>query len=233
MPAVVERIDRLEEVFTSFMEESRRFQAEMRENIKEIRESNARTDAQLLKMQQQAEKDREQAEKDREQAEKDREQAEKNREKDREESRLERISFNKRMAELSDSMGTLVEDMVVPNAERIASEIFPDDPVRDISPLARRRRGGESMELDLLAAGEHNLMVIESKRRLRPEDPDTFLARLKRIPEFFPEYARHRIVPVLASLRIEPSMVANLTSRKIYGLAFGDETMEVVNLGQF
>src|SRR2546423_391455 len=93
------------------MEESRRFQAEMRENIKQIRESNARTDAQLLKMQEQADKDREQAEK--------------NREKDREEARKERISFNKRMAELSDSMGTLVEDMVVPNAERIASEIFP------------------------------------------------------------------------------------------------------------
>jgi hypothetical protein len=226
MPAVVERIDRLEEVFISFMEESRRFQAEMRENIKQIRESNARTDAQLLKMQEQADQDRQQAEKDRQQA-------EKNREQDREEARKERISFNKRMAELSDSMGTLVEDMVVPNAERIASEIFPDDPVLDISPLARRRRGGESMELDLLAAGERNLMVVESKRRLRPEDPDTFLAKLKRIPEFFPEYARHRIIPVLASLRIEPSMVANLTSRKIYGLAFGDETMELVNLGQF
>jgi hypothetical protein len=208
MPALVERIDRLEEVFASFMEESRRFQAEIRDDIKQIRESNARTDAQLLKMQEQAEKDRE-------------------------ELRKERISFNKRMAELSDSMGTLVEDIVVPNAERIASEIFPDDPVLDISPLARRRRGGESMELDLLAAGERNLMVIESKRRLRPEDPDTFLARLKRIPEFFPEYGRHRIIPVLASLRIEPSMVANLTSRKIYGLAFGDETMELVNLGEF
>src|SRR5437764_13860179 len=147
MPAVVERIDRLEEVVTSFMEESRRFQAEMRENIKQIRESNARTDAQLLKMQEQAQKDREEA-------------------------RIERISFNKRMAELSDSMGTLVEDMVVPNVRRIAAQIFPDDPVLDISPYAERQRGGDTMEIDLLAAGRRNVMVVESKRRLRPDDPD-------------------------------------------------------------
>jgi len=150
-----------------------------------------------------------------------------------EQAEKERRDFNRRMVELSDSMGTLVEDMVAPNADRLAAQIFGDDPVIDISQRVRRRRGGESMELDLLAAGSRNVMVVESKRRLRTEDPDSFLLKLQKLVDFFPEYAGYRIVPVMASVTIEPSMVSNLTRRKVYGIAFGDETMELVNLGQF
>ncbi len=150
-----------------------------------------------------------------------------------EQAEKERRDFNRRMVELSDSMGTLVEDMVAPNADRLAAQIFGDDPVIDISQRVRRRRGGESMELDLLAAGSRNVMVVESKRRLRTEDPDSFLLKLQKLVDFFPEDAGYRIVPVMASVTIEPSMVSNLTRRKVYGIAFGDETMELVNLGQF
>lgn len=244
MTAVEERVDRLEESLASFIEESGRFRAEnresirqIRESIRQIRESNARTDEQLLRMQQQADRERQQAEKrwlqDRELTERQWTAIEKQRQKEREEAEKERRDFNRRMAELSDSMGTLVEDMVVPNAERIAAQIFGDDPVVDVSQRVRRKRGGETMELDLLAAGTRNVMVVESKRRLRPGDTARFLLKLTQLAKFFPEYAGHRVVPVLASVTIEPSMVANLTKRKTYGLAFGSETMELVNLGQF
>ncbi len=89
MPTAEERVDRLETVFASFMERTeealadiRASVAEIRASTAEIRASNLRTDAQLLEMQRQAEKDRQQAEKD-------------------------RRDFNKRIAALSDSMGTM------------------------------------------------------------------------------------------------------------------------------
>jgi multidrug efflux pump subunit AcrA (membrane-fusion protein) len=239
MPELEERVDRLERVFASFMQRTeealadiRASTAEIRASTAEIRASNLRTDAILLEMQRQAERDRQQAEKDRQQAEKDRQQAEK----DRQQAEKDRKDFNKRLAELSDSMGTLIEDMVAPNARRIASEIFPSDPalmlaqrVRKVHPADRSRM----LELDLVAAGREHLMVVEAKRRLDPEKIREFVEKVSSIPEYMPEYSGHTIVPVVASVTIDPSVITFLNRQKVYGVAFGDETMQLINLGQF
>ncbi|MHC1768244.1 MAG: hypothetical protein AB9869_28890 [Verrucomicrobiia bacterium] len=225
MPTTEERVDRLEAVFASFMErtdealadirastaEIRASTAEIRASTAEIRASNLRTDAQLLEMQRQADKDRQQAEKDRK-------------------------DFNKRLAELSDSMGTLVEDMVAPNARRIASENFPSDPVirlaqrvRQVHPVDR----GRMIEIDLLAGGQRHVMVVEGKWRLNADKIREFVEKVNSLPEFMPEYTGYVLVPVVASITIEPSVIAFLNRQKVYGVAMGDETMELVNLGQF
>jgi len=232
MPGTVERVDRLEAVFASFMERTEEALADIRASTAEIRASNQRTDALLLKMQQQADKERQQADKDRQQADKDRQRAEK----DRQQAEKDRKDFNKRLAELSDSMGTLVEDMVAPNARRIASEIFAGDPVVRLAQRFRQVHpadAGRMMEIDLLAAGRDHLMIVEAKRRLNPDKIREFVEKVRSIPEFMPEYARHELVPVVASVTIEPSVIAFLNRQKVYGVAMGDETMELVNLGQF
>jgi hypothetical protein len=216
MPTTEERVDRLETVFASFMERTeealadiRASTADIRASTAEIRASSLRTDALVREMQRQADKDRQQAEKDRK-------------------------DFNKRLAELSDSMGTLVEDMVAPNARRIALEIFPSDPVIRLAQRVRqvhRTDPGRMLEIDLLAAGQSHLMVVE--RRLNPDKIREFVEKVNSIPEFMPEYAQHVLVPVVASVTIEPSVITFLNRQKVYGVAMGDETMELVNLGQF
>jgi uncharacterized FlaG/YvyC family protein len=234
--------------------------AEIRANTAEIRASNRRTDALLLEMQRQADKDRQQADKDRQRADKDRQQADKDRQqadrdrqqadkdrqqadkdrqqadRDRQQAERDRKDFNKRLAELSDSMGTLVEDMVAPNARRIAREIFPSDPVLLLAQRLRQVHPadpGRMIEIDLLAAGRQHLMVVEAKRRLNPEKIREFAESVATIPEFLVEYAGHKLVPVVASVTIEPSVITFLNRQKVYGVAMGDETMELVNLGQF
>src|SRR5438552_9152413 len=93
------------------------------------------------------------------------------------------LSLHDALPILSDSMGTLVEDMVVPNAERIAAEIFGENGRADVcTPVSRSRRVATTA-WNKLAAGRKNLMVVESKRHLRPEDPEEFLQKLKRVPE--------------------------------------------------
>jgi hypothetical protein len=156
---------------------------------------------------------------------------------DHERAEKERRDFNKRMAELSDSMGTLIEDMVAPNARRIASEIFPDDPAITVAQRVRKTHPTDCSrmaEIDLLAAGRDYLMIFEAKRRLDSQKIREFVEKLESIPEFFPEYASLKIVPVVASVTIEPSVLTFLNRQKVvYGVAMGDETMELVNLGQF
>lgn len=239
MPSMVERVDRLEAVFASFMERTEEALADIRASTAEIRASNLRTDALLLEMQRQADKDRQQADKGRQRAEQDRQQADKDRQqadKDRQRAEQDRKDFNKRLAELSDSMGTLIEDMVAPNARRIAAEIFPADPVvrvtqrfRQVHPADR----GRMLELDLLAAGLEHLMVVEAKRRLDPEKIREFVEKLSTLTEFLPEYAGHKLIPVVASVTIDPSVITFLNRQRVYGVAMGDETMQLVNRGQF
>jgi hypothetical protein len=56
---------------------------------------------------------------------------------------------------------------------------------------------------------------------------------LARLPEFFPELASKKLSAAVASVYLEPSLIAHLNREKLYGVALGDEVMEIVNLGQF
>jgi hypothetical protein len=68
---------------------------------------------------------------------------------------------------------------------------------------------------------------------LDPEKIREFVEKVGTISEFTSGYARHKLVPVVASVTIEPSVIAFLNRQKVYGVAMGDETMELVNRGQF
>lgn len=206
-----ERISDLETALARFMEQSSVILAAIHEDIAEIRASNARTDRRLLEIQQQAEKDRQQAEKDRK-------------------------DFNKRLAGLSDSMGTLIEDMVAPCGFQLARSIFGTEEAETCAIRIRRKhpiRRGESMELDLVAVGPTKLLAIEVKRRPNAEKIAEYREKLARVPEFFPEWANKTVIAAVASVYWEASAIAFLNRQKVYGIALGDEVMEVVNLGQF
>jgi hypothetical protein len=223
--AIEERVINLEETLARFIEQTNSIVAAIHEDVAEIRASNARTDRQLLQMQQQAERDRQQAERDRQQAERDRQQAEK-----------DRKDFNKRLAEISDSMGTLIEDMVAPCGFKLAQAIFADQEAQTCGIRLKARHPanpGEIMELDLLAVGPTKVLVVEVKRRMDAAKAEDHRQKLGRLGEFFPALAGKTVCAAVASVYLEPSVVAFLNRQKFYGIAMGDEVMEVVNLGQF
>ena len=222
MAVLTERVDRLELALASFVEHTERMVAAIHEDVAEIRASNARTDRKLLEMQQQAEKDRQQAEKSRQQ--------------DREQTEKDRIDFNKRLAEIADAHGRLIEDMVWPNGSRIATELFEGDVIVTSAIRVKRKHpadAGQMMEIDLFVAGSRHLFVCEAKSKVTPEKVADYLERVARIPEFFPEFAVLKILPALASVHIDESMVKHLNRCRVYAVAFGDETMELLNKGAF
>lgn len=214
MVVVEERVDRLEEAFARFLDETSRILAEIRADIADIREFNQRTDRQLLILQRQAEKDRQQADQDRQQAER------------------ERKDFNRRLAEVTDSQGLMIETMVWPNLKRIASQVFGDDVVvtqairiKRTLPQDRRRM----KEIDLLAASLHAVIVCEAKSKPTSEKTRDFLTFLEDFKEFFHEYRELRIIPMVASIAFDPSLVSFMTSQGVLALGFGDETMKLLN----
>jgi len=229
------RVDRLEEVLATFMSESARVLAGIGEQVAEIRVSNARTDRRLLEMQQHADTDRQQAEKNWQQAQKNWQQAEKDRqqvEKDRQQAEKDRRDFNRRIAELTDQQGLLIENMVWPNLERVASELFVDEPVLDSGIRLKRKQpdgNGDNMEIDLLAASASRVLVCEAKSKIDAGKVDEFLGKLERFKEFFPEYSDRQLIPMMATIAFEPSVLKYLTRQGVYALGFGDETMELLN----
>lgn len=199
-----ERVINLEAALAKFMEQSSVILAAIHEDIAEIRASNARTDRQLLEMQQQAEKDRK--------------------------------DFNKRLAELSDSMGTLIEDMVAPCGFRLAQAIFGGEEAQTCAIRIKRKhpsRPGEMMELDLLAVGRAKALIVEVKRRMDAEKAAQLHSKVALFREYFPEYSGITVLCAVASVYLDPSIIMFLNRERIYGIAMGEETMQVVNLRQF
>ena len=215
---IEEKVGNLETALARFVEQTSMIVASIHEDVAEMRANHARTDRQLLSMQQQADRDRQELRAMRERAEQ------------------ELRQFNRRMAELSDSMGRLIEDFVAPCAFPLARKIFGTEEAQTTAVRVRRQHPadpGRSMELDLLAVGPTKLLVVEAKWRVAAGKAREFKEQMAQVPDFFPEYAGKILCPAVASVYLDPSVIAFLNREKIFGIALGDEVMEVVNAGQF
>jgi hypothetical protein len=140
------------------------------------------------------------------------------------------------MAELSDSMGTLIEDMVAPCGFQIARAIFGTEEAETCAIRLKPEhpvRRGEMMELDLFAVGPTKVLFVEVKRRMDAEKAAQVHEKAASFAEYFPEYAGRQVVCAVASVYLDSSVIAFLNRERIYGIAMGEETMQVANLGQF
>jgi len=152
------------------------------------------------------------------------------------EMRASRRELDKKWAELSDSMGTLIEDLVAPCGFSLARAIFRTEEAETCGIRIKRKhpmRPGELIELDLLAVGPTQVLVVEAKRRMNSEKAAQLRGKAASLPEFFPEHVNRRVHCAVASPYLDPSVVTFLSREQIYGIAMGEETMEVINLGQF
>jgi hypothetical protein len=228
VPTLERRVINLEEILADFIAESRRITASIHEEIAEMRLSNARTDRILLEIQQRADRDRQQADRDRQQADRDRQQADK----DRQQADKDRKDFNRRMAILTDQQGLMIENMVWPNLPRIAEEVFGGDSMIFSGIRLKRRHSGESgwnMEIDLLAASPNQVLVCEAKSKVDAAKAREFLDKLAGFTAYFPEYEQHQLMPMMASIAFDDSVLKHLTKQGILALGFGGDTMDLLN----
>jgi hypothetical protein len=189
--------------------------------IQHIEKSLAELTALVSRNEQRADMDRQRAELDRQRA-----------ELDRQRSDQDRKNWNKKWGELSNKLGTIVEDIVAPNIPRIAKELFGCEEVDDLM-VRRYVRNKENpalrREFDVIAVCGDKVLINETKSTVRIDYINSFIETLPQIFDYFPEYSDKVIVPVFSSLGIAPDMVNYLTKNRIYALAMGDENMELLN----
>ncbi len=149
----------------------------------------------------------------------------------KEENRRERNRMNKAWGDLANKLGTIAEDIVAPNIRRMAGAEFGVEAWQDflVRPQRRSRRGAPRIgEYDVVCAGASRIIVAETKSTPSPAHVPEFLAHLAEFCDFFPEYEGREIVGVFASWSLDARMCEALSLAGLYGIAMGEETMDVV-----
>jgi hypothetical protein len=147
----------------------------------------------------------------------------------KDETRRDRQRMNKQWGDLANKMGTLVEDIVAPNLPRVAAELLGCDRPSLFAVRVVRHFDAETREYDALVVCADAVLVNETKSKLLPAHVGTFVDKLEELPRVFPEYAGKRVVGVLASLAVEPGVLALATRSDVAVMAMGEDPMEVRN----
>jgi len=144
----------------------------------------------------------------------------------------ERREMNKKWGELANKMGTLVGDIIAPNIQRLAFELFDVGDLVDFSEfrsITHPTDKSRFKDFDALFIGSRGIILNETASTVRQSYIDEFIAFIPTVFEYLPEHKGKRVIPVFSSLYIPEQFVRYLTANKIYAMAMGDETMEILN----
>ena len=160
--------------------ELRKAQQETGLHIAELRQAQQETDRQLK------ETDRQLKETDRQLKETDRQ------------LRQQIKELGKQIGGLGEKFGGFTEGMAFPSMSKILTEQLG---MEVITPRVKVKKGGETLELDVLAYAnsDRNVVhVVEVKSHLRPEGIDQLRNILQRFRRFFPEHGDKKLYGILA-----------------------------------
>lgn len=148
----------------------------------------------------------------------------------KDELRDENRRMNKRWGEISNKLGTLVEDIVAPAIDPMIEKYFGMEPI-ETSIRIRRRKGNLKAEFDAIAICEHCVFLFEVKSTPRKDYIKEFLElQIPRFRQLYPEFESKRLYPVFASLRIEQPEVDFCTENGIYAMAYREwDYMDLLN----
>lgn len=150
----------------------------------------------------------------------------------KEEMREDRKKAFKQWGEIANKMGTLAEDIVAPCVREIARQYFGCDDEEDFMVRRFKRKAkdkGKRREFDIIAVYDTVVIIVEVKSTPRIPYIDDFIAVLKELYEYFPEYKGKRLVPVFASLYLPDEVIAYLTKNGIYAMATKEDMMDLIN----
>jgi len=152
----------------------------------------------------------------------------------KDEGRRQLREMNKKWGELSNKLGTLVEDPVAPSLSRVIEERLNERAYDLMVRLKRRFPDGRMKEFDALVVTPDCVCLNSTKATLRVTDVDGFVADIAEFQTFFPEHEALPLVGILlvgilASLSVEKSVLAYAEKQGFLVLAVDDELMEVKN----
>ena len=218
MPAVEERVDRLEEAIDHFI-------ASVGVEFNKLYNSQMRTEAELraFKEEMRTFKDEMGDFKDEMGDFKDRMDSFKD------EAQRDRREMNRKWGDLANKLGTMVEDLVYPSLPRVIQETVGQEPDRVAIRVKQRGPDGGRKEFDAYAVTTDLVFLNSTKATLRSADIDAFIAEIATFRDYFPEYRDLPLVGILATLAVDQSVLSYAEKQGFLVLAVGDEIMEVKN----
>ncbi|OHC12667.1 MAG: hypothetical protein A3K25_06605 [Planctomycetes bacterium RIFOXYB12_FULL_42_10] len=114
----------------------------------------------------------------------------------------------------------------------IARQYFGCDDEEDFMVRRFKRKAkdkGKRREFDIIAVYDTVVIIVEVKSPPRVPYIDDFIAVLRELHEYFPEYKGKRLVPVFASLYLPDEVIAYLTKNGIYAMAIKEDMMDLMN----
>jgi hypothetical protein len=151
----------------------------------------------------------------------------------KDEVRQQNREMNRKWGDLSNKLGTMVEDLVAPSLPRIIENRLGQTVLDIMQRRKRRLTDGRVREFDVVAVTSSFVGLNSTKATLRSADVDGFVAEIAAFREFFPEYAALPLIGILASLAVDGSVLGYAERQGFLVLAVGDELMEIKNRPDF
>lgn len=150
----------------------------------------------------------------------------------RAEMRADRKEIDKQWAALAQKMGTIDEDLVVPDIESILDKYFNCKlTTRTIRVL--KQMGDEYFEVDVLVIANGKVFMIEVRSTPRVAYVDEIIEKAKQFRKFFPEYEDKELIPIFASIIFPENVVKYASKTKLYVMAYREwEYMDIINFDE-
>ncbi len=96
-----------------------------------------------------------------------------------------------------------------------------------------RKRNGDHFEVDILAVNGAEVVAVEVKTTLRPNDVSRFLEKLSRFGEWFPEYRDRRVYGAVAYLKSDSSLAVHAERQGLFVIRATGNSASIVNAPDF
>ncbi|MGF1522574.1 MAG: hypothetical protein ACFBSF_09690 [Leptolyngbyaceae cyanobacterium] len=183
---------------------------------------------------------RSQAEADRRFAEADRRAAESKAEFDRRAAEVDKrlakseaiaAQANQAVSNLTSRWGQFVENLVAPAVVRLFQERGIE--VHAIFQRVKASRGGESLEIDILAVNDEVAVAVEVKSRLTQKNVQRCLQNLDRFKTMLPQYRDYRLHGAVAAIEIDGGVDTYAENQGLFVIRQAGDSVQISNQVQF
>nr|VFK56234.1 MAG: hypothetical protein BECKTC1821F_GA0114240_100970 [Candidatus Kentron sp. TC] len=127
--------------------------------------------------------------------------------------------------------GRLMESLVSGSLIRIFNE--REIPVDDVSSRIKGSRDGHSYEFDLIVHNGREVIIVEVKTTLRPDDVREFLDKLKNAKTLMPRYRDNVIYGAMAWLQANAGADRMVINRRLFSIQAVGDSARLVNVPSF
>lgn len=134
---------------------------------------------------------------------------------------------SRQLGGLGNKFGSFTEGMALPSMEKLLTEEFH---AQVISPNIRAKRGGNSMEIDVLAysnGARNSAFLVEVKSHLDEEALEQIKQQLADFPKFFPEHRDKELYGILAGVHIKDKVAKSAIKQGIYVARISDDVFRL------